>query len=96
MTDAAGTAPLLVEIGTEELPPRALRGLSGALADALCAGLEAERLAFGKATPYATPRRLAVHVEAVPGNVRWALRMEMARATTSICSAAMALPALLT
>ena len=65
MTDAAGTASLLIEIGTEELPPRALRGISEALAGALRAGLEAERLDLGKATLYATPRRLAVHVEAV-------------------------------
>ena len=59
------TAPLLVEIGTEELPPTALRELSQGFADALCAGLEAQRLGFGDATPYATPRRLAVLVEAV-------------------------------
>ena len=65
MDDATGTAPLLVEIGTEELPPRALRGLSESLRSALCAGLEAEQLSHGKATPYATPRRLAVHVENV-------------------------------
>ena len=65
MTKEASTAPLLVEIGTEELPPRALRGLSESFASAICAGLEAERLAFGEATPYATPRRIAVHVEAV-------------------------------
>lgn len=65
MADPPPTAPLLVEIGTEELPPRALRGLSEAFCNALCAGLEAERLSFGDATPYATPRRLAVHVEAV-------------------------------
>ena len=57
--------PLLLEIGTEELPPSALRPLSEALSEALCAGLAARRLDFGTATPYATPRRLAVHVEAV-------------------------------
>ena len=65
MAETAGAAPLLLEIGTEELPPRALRSLSEALASALCAGLEAERLAHGPATPYATPRRLAVRVEEV-------------------------------
>ena len=59
------TSPLLLEIGTEELPPGALRRLSEALADALRAGLAARGLGFGEATPYATPRRLAVHVEAV-------------------------------
>lgn len=65
MSDAAGTASLLVEIGTEELPPRALRRLSEEFANALSAGLEAARLDSGEATPYATPRRLAVHVGAV-------------------------------
>ena len=65
MSDAATTAPLLVEIGTEELPPKALRRLSEEFANALSAGLEAARLDSGEATPYATPRRLAVHVEAV-------------------------------
>ena len=65
MSDPAGTAPLLVEIGTEELPPRVLRRLSEEFANALSAGLEAARLDSGEATPYATPRRLAVHVEAV-------------------------------
>ncbi len=65
MGEAADTAPLLVEIGTEELPPRALRRLSEEFANALCAGLEAERLEAGDATAYATPRRLAVLVEAV-------------------------------
>ena len=65
MADAAHSAPLLIEIGTEELPPKALRGLSEALARELCAGLEGARLAFGGATPYATPRRLAVRVDEV-------------------------------
>ena len=65
MADAAGGAPLLVEVGTEELPPKALRGLSRAFADGVRAGLEAERLSPGGATPYATPRRLAVRVEDV-------------------------------
>ena len=65
MSDAAATAPLLVEIGTEELPPRALRRLSEEFANALSTGLEAARLDSGEATPYATPRRLAVHVGAV-------------------------------
>ena len=67
VNDSAATAPLLVEIGTEELPPRTLRSLSEEFTRALCAGLDAERLDFGEATPYATPRRLAVHVEAVAG-----------------------------
>ena len=62
MDDAAGRAPLLIEIGTEELPPKALRRLSRTFAEGVRARLEAERLSPGEATPYATPRRLAVHV----------------------------------
>ena len=64
MTDAAG---LLVEIGTEELPPRALRGLCEALAAELAAELDAAGFARGAARPYATARRLAVLVPDVPG-----------------------------
>ncbi|MCY4221142.1 MAG: glycine--tRNA ligase subunit beta [Thiotrichales bacterium] len=58
---------LLVEIGTEELPPKALRALSDAFAAELVAELDGAGLAHGTATPYATPRRLAVLVPNVPG-----------------------------
>ena len=57
---------LLVEIGTEELPPKALRTLSDAFAAELVAELDGAGLAHGTAAPYATPRRLAVLVPAVP------------------------------
>ena len=57
---------LLVEIGTEELPPKALRTLSEALAAELAAELDAAGLAHGAPTPCATPRRLAVLVPGVP------------------------------
>lgn len=56
---------LLVEIGTEELPPKALLRLSNAFTDGVRSGLEKAELAFGEVTGYATPRRLAVFVEAV-------------------------------
>ncbi|MCS6945981.1 MAG: glycine--tRNA ligase subunit beta, partial [Steroidobacteraceae bacterium] len=56
-------ADFLVEIGTEELPPRALRELELAFADALRRGLEAAQLTFDTVRSYATPRRLAVLVE---------------------------------
>ena len=58
---------LLVEIGTEELPPKALRALSEAFAAELAAELDAAGLAHGAATPFATPRRLAVLVPGVSG-----------------------------
>ncbi|MBT8096862.1 MAG: glycine--tRNA ligase subunit beta [Woeseia sp.] len=56
---------LLVEIGTEELPPKALRTLMLAFADGVAAALTADRLAIGKVTPYASPRRLAVKIAGV-------------------------------
>ena len=58
---------LLVEIGTEELPPKALRMLSEALVAKIATELEAAGFAHGTPVPYATPRRLAVLVPGVPG-----------------------------
>lgn len=52
----------LVEIGTEELPPRSLWTLAESFRDGVLAGLDAAGLAHGKAAVYATPRRLAVLV----------------------------------
>jgi len=52
----------LVEIGTEELPPKSLADLSRAFTDGIVAGLDAAGLKHGKVTPFATPRRLAVRV----------------------------------
>ena len=60
------TDDLLVEIGTEELPPRALRRISRALASELAAELDTQGFAHGDSAPYATPRRLAVLVPDVP------------------------------
>ena len=54
--------PLLVEIGTEELPVGALPGLAQALFDGVVDGLAKRGIAFerGDAKPLHTPRRLAV------------------------------------
>ena len=60
------TADLLVEIGTEELPPKSLRSLSAALGTELAGCLRARGLAHGEVATYATPRRLAVVVFGVP------------------------------
>ena len=57
---------LLVEIGTEELPPKALRTLSEAFASELASELDAAGLAHGAPAPCATPRRLAALVPGVP------------------------------
>jgi glycyl-tRNA synthetase beta chain len=56
----------LVEIGTEELPPKALRGLEEAFASGLRAGLDKASLEHGDIVSYATPRRLAVLVRKLP------------------------------
>ncbi len=53
----------LVEIGTEELPPKALRNLSLAFARGLEDAFAEAGLTHGVVSPYATPRRLAVLVE---------------------------------
>jgi glycyl-tRNA synthetase beta chain len=55
-------APLLVELLTEELPPKSLRALSEAFRDRLLADLAKAQLAGSdaKVRAYATPRRLAV------------------------------------
>ncbi len=54
---------LLVEIGTEELPPKALRSLMEAFGRDLGAALDQAQIACGPATALASPRRLAVLVE---------------------------------
>ena len=56
---------LLVEIGTEELPPKALQTLSEQFSSALCDGLKQEKLDYSIATPFATPRRLAALIRGV-------------------------------
>ncbi|TVQ47762.1 MAG: glycine--tRNA ligase subunit beta [Gammaproteobacteria bacterium] len=58
-------ADFLLEIGTEELPPRALGALAGALREGLGAALGDAGLGHGAMHEYATPRRLAVVVEAL-------------------------------
>src|SRR6185503_13065976 len=58
------SAPLLVELFTEELPPKALKALGAAFAERVVAGLVKRELAEG-GKPFrwfATPRRLAVLV----------------------------------
>jgi glycyl-tRNA synthetase beta chain len=53
----------LVEIGTEELPPKALHGLEEAFTSGIRAGLVKAGLEHGDLVSYATPRRLAVWVK---------------------------------
>lgn len=58
----ADTRDLLVEIGTEELPPTALDRLSLAFMQGIEEGLKSADLSFAEIKRYASPRRLAVQV----------------------------------
>ncbi|MDN5923590.1 MAG: glycine--tRNA ligase subunit beta, partial [Xanthomonadales bacterium] len=55
---------LLIEIGCEELPPKALDELAEAFAHGVCAGLEASGIDadIAAASVFRTPRRLAVRI----------------------------------
>jgi len=57
------TRHLLIEIGTEELPPTALKKLSAAFESGIAEGLKAADLNFGDVISYASPRRLAVLIK---------------------------------
>ena len=56
----SNTADLLFELGTEELPPVALKRLSEALTSEFIAGLDRASLEHGEVTAFATPRRLGL------------------------------------
>ena len=59
--------PLVIELGTEELPPKALDDLAAAFARGIAEGLEKRGVAgdYAAARTYASPRRLAVHIPGV-------------------------------
>ncbi|MCU7914582.1 MAG: glycine--tRNA ligase subunit beta [Candidatus Thiodiazotropha sp. (ex Gloverina cf. vestifex)] len=59
----ADFAPLLFELGTEELPPKALKRLAESLTQSFIAGLDQAGLKHGQVEAYATPRRLAVLIQ---------------------------------
>lgn len=61
------SADLLVELFTEELPPKALKRLGEAFALGILEGLRSRGLVpvNSVAAPFATPRRLAVHIKPV-------------------------------
>ncbi|AAV80849.1 glycine--tRNA ligase subunit beta [Idiomarina loihiensis] len=56
---------LLIELGTEELPPKALKSLRDSLKSGIESGLKNAELSFDSIEAYATPRRLAVLVKQV-------------------------------
>ncbi|SNY48923.1 glycyl-tRNA synthetase beta chain [Arsukibacterium tuosuense] len=55
----------LVEIGTEELPPKALKTLASAFADNIASELAKQELSHTDVIWYAAPRRLAVRVNSL-------------------------------
>ncbi|MGB0449551.1 MAG: glycine--tRNA ligase subunit beta [Porticoccaceae bacterium] len=57
------SADFLVEIGTEELPPKVLRQLCDSFAEGITSRLSAEQLQFGEVTIFGAPRRLALLVK---------------------------------
>ena len=59
---------LLIELGTEELPPRALKELSDAFTQGIVDGLTQAGFEIGEVQSYATPRRLAVLIKDMPAS----------------------------
>jgi glycyl-tRNA synthetase beta chain len=59
---STATRDFLVEIGTEELPPKSLLTLATAFADGIAKGLAEAGLSHKAVEKFATPRRLAVRV----------------------------------
>ncbi|MEP4486239.1 MAG: glycine--tRNA ligase subunit beta [Halioglobus sp.] len=59
------TETLLIELGTEELPPKSLKLLGLAFREGILGGLKARGLAHGDDEWFASPRRLAVLVHGV-------------------------------
>ena len=59
------TAPLLIEIGCEDLPARYVMPLADALSAGVTGGLAKRGIALGAARTLATPRRIAVLVDGV-------------------------------
>jgi glycyl-tRNA synthetase beta chain len=58
-------ADFLFELGTEELPPKALKNLSAALEASLVKQLNDANIAFEAVASFAAPRRLAVKIDAL-------------------------------
>lgn len=59
------TENLLIELGTEELPPKALKKLALGFRDGLVSQLESAELSFDSVEWFAAPRRLAVRINSL-------------------------------
>ena len=94
----ANARPLLVELFVEELPPKTLKKLSTTFAEGLVAALRGEGLVAegAVATPFATPRRLAVLIDAVAARAAdSAVSLKLMPASVGLDAAGGATPALL-
>ncbi len=60
------TAPLLIEIGTEELPPVRLDRLGQSWLESLQLELEKNNIPFGQGFHYVAPRRIALLIDGIP------------------------------
>jgi glycyl-tRNA synthetase beta chain len=92
------SAALLVEISTEELPPKALKALSEAFAAGLAKGLRARHFLADDSvvTAYGAPRRLAAHITGVTGkSADQPFRQKLVPVSVGIDAAGNATPALL-
>ena len=92
------TQNLLVELFVEELPPKALKKLGEAFASQLFEQLKVQNLALPAATvtPFASPRRLAVHVTHVVSQAAdKAVRHKLMPVSVGLDAAGNATPALL-
>lgn len=57
------TGDLLFELGTEELPPKALKNMAKSLKESLKSQLTKENINYGSIEDFASPRRLAVIIK---------------------------------
>jgi len=92
------TKSLLVELFVEELPPKSLQKLGKAFATTIVDGLKAQGLVGADAatTPFASPRRLAVHVTNVAARGRdEAVSVKLVPVAIGLDAAGQATPVLL-
>jgi glycyl-tRNA synthetase beta chain len=88
---------LLVELFVEELPPKALKKLGESFASLIHTSLKSQGLAAeGAVTAYASPRRLAVHIEGVAAQAAdKALRIKLMPVAVGLDASGQPTPALL-
>jgi glycyl-tRNA synthetase beta chain len=98
MTSSNLMANLLVELFVEELPPKALKKLGEAFSSVLFDSLKAQGLAAADATvtPFASPRRLAVHITGVVSKAAdQAVQQKLMPVSVGLDASGQATPALL-